>query len=1207
VSSISPRMASLQYTVIADRQVSPDEISRLRQQFQTDRPTASVQDFDVYLKTLFKGDSDHTSAELDALMHTAQSGAVVNLDLDLDMDFSFEVSGAELLDRDGVYQRSKDDLHGNIETLTGRVDIFGDRLNEHLRSQLHELADAALLPEDASWFDQAKRMGAGFLIEGSSLDIAEARTPEGKEAIAITIQTPLKDTQVLMHANDLGQIIIATAFDEASDDFINRQLAKQINPRLQDALGAMQAELLKLGIQTEIASEHGQYTLTPQAMTLSAEQFQQLTGRALPASYAQGEISLTPEDIDLSIQDGQLQFSIKNIAIKGSSDKQGREVTSAGQNEPQGVYEPTALILETARLNGALDAEGKLRDTVVSDVKGSVKAATHLSPQTLQTIKDHISALADGIDEQLKAYGLNREQLTAMIGQLPNDLLQQLLSSNNKSDIASAARTLGIEGQQLESALSFLKEQPYRQLVGDLSQLSNMIEENTQIHGHVDFQLASLTLADGDSDFLALLSGLTLQAQVDSTTPEGVHTSGTLAARAERVTLSETETRLDQTNLRTDLSIRAVAVGETTTPSEQLNTFRAALTAAVPNTFVKQDTYLKDEGSDRLRRGKGLNTTDLTPLLAKLDNDTLLGLLGRSPAALMAEAKTLGLNGKESFYLTYLVSYLDKYVTPNTPTAPSQARQNIQSEIDLEQATFAPKSTQINGLQGTARLDSTDSQGRSSSELTVQATVDRLQTQGEQVFISHRERAQQMTQFKQHLKALPAQALLPDEGPAKLRLGIGIRAGTADRLLNTFSVAELVAFNGLSDGEIEEEGRQQGLSQEDARLLRYTLRYIDQYVSEPAVALKVSTRVEGDGKAPDTVARAATTFSELRASEAGIAAEGLRVNADLDANATLHVEGDTQHVEATRQRLALEGGRVTDLEAKNGATEITAHAADISGVAEQGQLSGEATVDWRIANQTSTTQADLRGTTALALRLNELYQANTHNIQGEIKISTPDFLAIARSAGMGDFVDTLLKDKTLLNPSMYIQVEPDTRFDYTQQGTAQYKVKARLPGLDTKYGPASLAFETQSNGTMTVRTQLDPTRGLEYAIRDAVAAESQAESHTTIRNGHIDVGVDFSFASADTQVRLEGDKVRIQVQDARFLGLIEVKGTARSRVLEALQRYGAHLDGHDIILPVSQLTAEVLKNNPATARSLENVKIFMAPNNRITLDFSYRG
>lgn len=1198
MSTVSPRMASLQYTVIADRQVTPDEIGRLQQQFQTERPAASEQDFDNYLKGLFKGESDHISAELDALIHSVKSGAVVNLDLDLDMDFSLEVSGAELVDRDGIYQRSKDDIYGKIDSITGRIDIFGDRLNGLLRSQLHDFADSALLPEDAGWFDHAKRLGAGLLIEGSSIDISEARTPEGKEAIAIQVQTPLKDTQILMHADDQGRIILATEFDEASDDFVTRQLAKQINPRLEDALSVMQAELAKLGIQTEISSAHGQYTLTPQAATLSAEQFQQLTGRVLPESYAQGEIALNPEDIDLSIQAGQLQFSIKQIAITGSSDMQGHLPSKA---------DPTVIVLETAKLKGALDADGQLRDAVISDVKGSVQADSNLSPATLQAIKDRMRALADRIDEQLKAYGLNREQLTEMLSQLPNDLLQGLLSSDNKSDIANAARTLGIDGKQLEGALSFLKEQPYRQLVGDLSLLSNMIEENTQIHGNIDFQLASLTLADGDSAFLATLSGLNLQAHVESTTPDGVNTSGVLQAKIDTVALATAETTLAQASLSADLTVKSTPVDREAYRHASLNLFRAALTAAVPNSFVKQDTYLKDEGDNRLRRGDGLNTSDVAPILAKLNNDKLLGLSGRSKAEIMAEAKVLGLNDTEAFYLSYLVAYLDKYVTPPIAKPSTEQSQHLQGEINLEKVTLTSGGSQLDGIQGQAELRTRDSQGKNSSELTIETSVDRIETQGEQIAVSHRGRDQEIIQFKQRLKAMPPQSLLSDEGAAKLRLGSGITAGTALRLLNTLTLSEISALSRLSDHGIEAQVRHDGLSAEDARLLRYTLRYMDQYVNTPAVEATIATRIEGADKSPDTVAQGTLAVSEIRASEAGIAVEGVRVNTDLDANATLHLEGDAQHVEATRERLELSGGRVNDLNAKNGSTEISATANGVSMVAEKGLLSADASLDWRISNQTPTTRADLRGNTVLGLRLNELYQANTKNMQGEIKLSTREFLAIARSAGMGDFVDTLLKDKTLLNDTMYIQVEPDTRFDYTQKGTAQYKVKARIPDLDTKYGPASLAFETLSNGGISVHTQLDPNWGLEMAIRDAVAAESQGESSTSINQGRINIGVDFSFASADTQVRLEGDKVRIQIKDARFLGLIEVKGTARNRVLDALQRYGARLEGKDIILPVSQLTAEVLKNNPKTARSLENVRAFMAPNNRISLDFTYRG
>ena len=775
MSSVSSRMASLQSTVIADRQ------------FQADCPTAFGESFDVYFKALLKGDSGQTRVKLDAFMHRAKSGAVVNLDLDLDMDFSFEVLGAELMDSDSIYQRSQNDLHGSIQTLTGRVDVFRDRLNTMLRAQLHDLADAALLPEDAGWFDHAKRMGAGLLIESSSLDIAEAQTPDGREAIAITLQTPLKNTQILMHTNEQGQIILATEFDEAGDDFINRQLAKQMNPRLQDALEAMQAELAKLGIQTEVASAHGQYTLTPKAMTLSAEQFKQLTGRALPVSYAQSEIFLTPEDINLSIENGQLQFSIKNIAIKGSSHKQGAQAPLPGQTQSKIASEPTTIVLDRARLTGILDAGGKLRDNVLSDIKGSVQANTNLSPQTLQAIKDRISALVQGVDEQLKTYGLNREQLTAIIGQLPNDLLPKLLSSNNKSDISSAARRLGIDGQQLEGALSFLKEQPYRQLVGDLSRLSNMIEENTQIHGSIDFQLETLSLADGDREFFATLKGITLQAELASTTPEGTKTSGTVAAEVQTLTWSGTEAQLTAAQIHTDLSIQSVGT-VFKDPSPQLNAFRKALATPAPNRFVKSDTYLKDEGSEPLRRGKGLSTADVTPLLAKLDNKMLLRLSGLSVEERSTEVGELGLNDRETFYLTVENATVAPQTVPldSQQKHQNQGRQKIQAHMHLEHAGFSSGTAKLEGLQGTARLDTFDSQECASSSLTLEATMDQVQTRGDQVSVSHRERNEHKARFKARLKAIPEQALLPDEGLAKLRSGIGICAETAHRSVGLF-------------------------------------------------------------------------------------------------------------------------------------------------------------------------------------------------------------------------------------------------------------------------------------------------------------------------------------------------------------------------------------------------------------------------------------
>lgn len=446
------------------------------------------------------------------------------------------------------------------------------------------------------------------------------------------------------------------------------------------ALNNIEALLAEYGVEAELTQgADGQFEIQPQSLLLKGEQLATVLGPERAAAFQEGELKLSPEHFHLNWSESGLSIELRNVKIAGSSDLAAEPAETTPLR--------SGLSIEQGRADLEVGADGQLQSLSVRDLVAQIEGQNTLSSEVIETLKSKVLEVLDSLNEKLQRYGLSREQLSALMRQIPTQLFQNLMSSANQGDVAAVAASFGVNGESLSKALNFLREQPLEQVIQDLKAVSDLVGVNTTLTGATRLSLDSFDLTRSDRALVAHLSNLTLTSEAQVETAEGLRSTFRASAHFEGVdaqSAAENEVRLGRSELSAEVTHR----DQDSSPLSRATAFISDLRQG--GRFVVSSGpragYLLDEGPQKIRSRQGLQASTALAELSKAPIEDWL------KAAAAPETQATFFEQHEIRYGGYLMQYLQQNIL-----GPSEQGVHLSARLESEGAHWssAPGNTQI--------------------------------------------------------------------------------------------------------------------------------------------------------------------------------------------------------------------------------------------------------------------------------------------------------------------------------------------------------------------------------------------------------------------------------------------------------------------------------------------------------------------------------
>jgi hypothetical protein len=393
--------------------------------------------------------------------------------------------------------------------------------------------------------------------------------------------------------------------------------------------------------------------------------------------------------------DGSLIVTAENAHITGSSKADSPQAVA----RPSG---PDTVTIDQGTLEVRADEKGTQVD--VRDAKGHVEAQTTLTDERIQQVKTAVDEALTQLDDKLKTYGLDRTKLEGMLNQIPSDMLQSLLQSTKQGEVAQTAKNLGIDPDQLNQFVSFLKEQPAQALIRDLQGLTQSLAQDSAIQGRVDFDLKQLSLSPGDQGLLTRLQGLNLSAAATVATPDGTQTEITATGQLDRARLDDAAITAEGAQVKGNATVTPPKQGD----PEALSAFRASLPQQNPTQLLTPQGITPGKS--------GLSYRTVQGIMAKVSDQEWQQLA-------QGDRETLKKVGQQKNIPPNYLEYMVKYLRDNNMVSSSTSTQ-VEANLSADRFRLAEGQLNISGADASAKVSATtDGRVTSSAEVRAQAAT----------------------------------------------------------------------------------------------------------------------------------------------------------------------------------------------------------------------------------------------------------------------------------------------------------------------------------------------------------------------------------------------------------------------------------------------------------------------------------------------------
>lgn len=140
-----------------------------------------------------------------------------------------------------------------------------------------------------------------------------------------------------------------------------------------------------------------------------------------------------------------------------------------------------------------------------------------------------------------------------------------------------------------------------------------------------------------------------------------------------------------------------------------------------------------------------------------------------------------------------------------------------------------------------------------------------------------------------------------------------------------------------------------------------------------------------------------------------------------------------------------------------------------------------------------------------------------------------------------------------------------------------------LQHIDTNYGEAQLAVKFDKRGdqmSYSGSVSLNPTQKLADTLNEMIREQAglhYTQSGASIENGQFKFTAQNLLASGAASIQLKGERVEIQINEAKLLGLIPVRGLARNLVTGVMSKFHAEPIGRTgLSIPLQELARQSL-------------------------------
>lgn len=369
----------------------------------------------------------------------------------------------------------------------------------------------------------------------------------------------------------------------------------------------------------------------------------------------------------------------------------------------------------------------------------------------------------------------------------------------------------------------------------------------------------------------------------------------------------------------------------------------------------------------------------------------------------------------------------------------------------------------------------------------------------------------------------------------------------------------------------------------------------------------VSMALQGEIHAPDltspTLLKAQLTCAGGHWNAAGLSAENVQLQADFkEAHRQTQLAGSGKHLHIgipTAQRLphfGLQAAQLQQFEMHAGPLRLNLSGQDITCAYGPHSSQFNAQLHWHLHHHSGQIRTRIQGLSYL-----QQIQAppaplhkNVHeDLYGKIKLTPTAFVNVLKLLNLSTAAHFLHAHQILKNETLQLKIDAPTAYAEGYGEPLTYALVARLPDLETRYGPAQLHIHHHPAATQ-IECKLTPNTALVQILRGHIEKESQGVVESiAFENGRLYLSLDLPqiLAWVRVSIRCEGQNLRMSIHDARFLGLLQVTLTARESVISALQKYGAYAEGQDILIPVEQLLPSLVQGDSESLKDISAVSL----------------
>lgn len=1229
---MSPSIAQSQQQwqfALRDRQLTPAEATAVSAQLQTEQPGLSPAEIDQQVKAMLAQATGSTPEQASVDLARLRQGESLNLSKaplgSASLEVSFDFSDLELSDLNGVEAAANDDLSGNLKQLKLNVPLDQAQIRKMIQPIEPQIA-AGLVANGFS-AETAQQLIQHLKIEPItqgeqtvwevSIDQAAAENlsfGEGwKVWFANSFSGGLTATPLLqISSNPEGQLNFKTGqilADLQADE--TRTVPGTLWGNREQATGRTHLEALiedqakALGLEADIIHADGNYRVEPKSLTLSGDQLKQFPQLA---HLQAGQITLTPEQFQVSLGPQGLEIVVNELKLAGGSD---RTAAAAAAQEPALATDATRLQIRDSKGALQLDDAGQIQGLSLAELNGRLEGQLTLSHEVVAVIQAKVQLALQELDQKLAAYGLSREQLSQLLSQIPSHALSEVMQSATSGEVATMAQRLGIDGQNLTAAARVLREEPVQQVLQDLGQLTERLAIDTQVSGGVDFQLSDLNLQASEQGFLSQLSALKLDFTGQATAPGGQQTALKAELASENLSLNtqQDDPQVSSGIGKTSLQLSAESISQAAPVSAQIAAFQESLAAGGEAYRARTDTqgradYLEDGASpaEGIRSRKGLPVATAQREISKATAQQWAEIRGQSKAEQQAFFDAQGItNSAAEPFGAYLLAYLDRYVIQAAPKTES-----LEANLGLASAALDSHGLQIDKIQAdsTAVIDSGQSQ--SQSQLSVQLQVDKLQADAERLGLSQTQasaqtqvdeasgkqtiatanvgidtltasapnpnrqldQARQVAQFqlalglgggvyKAHTDTQGREHYLEDGvSPAEgIRQRKGLLLTTAQQELSKAGASEWVAILDQPAAEQKRFFAEHGITNSaQAPTGDYLVAYLNRYIVSPIDAGGLNaSQVSADADIQSTGANQAA----------------------VDANAKL----DFGRIHADEQALVAEQGHLS-VQANSAGSHLALETGPgIRIDADQNGISSDSLVKWDVKAQGQDATTQLAGQTQVTIENGRLTGTQTAAgaISGQIQTQTATLLDMIQDTSP-ELAGYFRSNGLLGNGSVTFDVQNTGAIKSGKDGAlTDYQVRASAAAIPTHLGKAAVSLNLNQSGRISGELVINQPNqnlprliqsSLQQALIDAGVKPEQAKILKVEMQGDklkIQLNADQS-ATLDVSVQLKGNRIEINldqaVLDNRFTNtLSEIFGVDKRKIsneklAESLQAAG---------------------------------------------------